>query len=126
MIQRPWSCDTFVALPDATLRRRDHLRQEQRPARAGEAQPLRRNPARTAGAPLRLAYLTVDDADAYAHIGSAPFWCWGYEIGVNEHRVAIGNEAVFTRAWAEAVEAENAPVVDHNPACWAWNWCAWA
>ncbi|WP_051289083.1 C69 family dipeptidase [Mycobacterium sp. URHD0025] len=107
MIQRPWSCDTFVALPDATRGGATIFgKNSDRPA--GEAQPLRRNPARTAGAPLRLAYLTIDDADAYAHIGSAPFWCWGYEIGVNEHRVAIGNEAVFTRAWAEAVEAESA------------------
>lgn len=107
MIQRPWSCDTFVALPDAT---RDGAtifgKNSDRPA--GEAQPLRHSPPRSAGAPLRLAYVTIDDADAYAHIGSAPFWCWGYEIGVNERRVAIGNEAVFTRSWASAVADESA------------------
>ncbi|OMC37798.1 hypothetical protein A5740_04075 [Mycobacterium sp. GA-1841] len=105
MIQRPWSCDTFVALPDATRNGATIFgKNSDRPA--GEAQPLRRSPARTAGAPLRLAYVTIDDADAYAHIGSAPFWCWGYEIGVNEHRVAIGNEALFTRTWAAAVANE--------------------
>lgn len=70
---------------------------------AGEAQPLRMEPARSAADALTLAYITVPDEAAYAHIGSAPFWCWGYEFGVNEHSVAIGNEAQFTRSWADDV-----------------------
>lgn len=104
-VHRPWSCDTFVALPDATASGSVLFgKNSDRPA--GETQPLRSEPARQAGEPLRLAYLTIDDAPAFAHVGSAPFWCWGYEIGVNEHRVAIGNEAIFTRQWAAAVAAE--------------------
>ncbi|GAA2614605.1 C69 family dipeptidase [Streptomyces axinellae] len=107
MTTRPWSCDTFVALPDAT-RGGGVLFGKNSDRPAGEAQPLRRVPARPAGEPLRLAYVTLDDAPTYAHVGSAPYWCWGYEMGVNEHRVAIGNEAVFTRPWAQAVAREKA------------------
>lgn len=102
---RPWSCDTFVALPDATASGSVLFgKNSDRPA--GEAQPLRSFAARAAGEPLQLAYVTIDDAPSFAHVGSAPFWCWGHEIGVNEHRVAIGNEAIFTRPWAAAVAAE--------------------
>ena len=104
---RPWSCDSYVVQADSSRDGRLIFgKNSDRPA--GEAQPLRMVPARDAGPALQLAYVEIEDAPSYAHLGAAPFWCWGYEFGVNERDVAIGNEAQFTRPWAEGVAAAKA------------------
>jgi secernin len=103
---RPWSCDTFTVSAahsryGATLLGKN----SDRPAR--ETQPLRHLPGRRGGGRLRLAYVEIDDVpETIAHIGSSPYWCWGHEIGVNVHGVAIGNEALFTRDVAAAAAAD--------------------
>src|SRR3954453_19243360 len=94
----PWSCDTFVAMADATPN--GHVlvgKNSDRPV--SEAQPLDFYPRRLARADGRrsLAYVEIDDAESYAHLGTSPYWCWGHELGLNEWGVAIGNEALFTR-----------------------------
>lgn len=106
-ILKPWSCDTFVAQTDATADGRLIFgKNSDRPA--GETQPLRYVPRRPKAGRPELAYVSIDDEPAYAHLGGAPFWCCGYEFGVNEHNVTIGNEAQFTRSWASCVEAARA------------------
>ncbi len=52
--------------------------------------------ARPPGGRLRTQYLEIDDAGAFALFGSRPTWLWGFEHGVNERRVAIGNEKIWT------------------------------
>jgi secernin len=61
-----------------------------------EAQVVEVHGARRVGGPLRTQYLAIPDAGASQLLGSRPTWLWGLEHGVNEHRVAIGNEKVWT------------------------------
>jgi len=93
------SCDSLVALGNATA---DGVtlfaKNSDRPA--NEPQPLvqverRQHPA---GARLRCQYVEIEQARETARlIGSRPFWLWGFEHGLNEHGVAIGNHTVFAR-----------------------------
>lgn len=68
----------------------------------GEAQVVEALPARSGGGTLRTQYLEIPDLGAFAILGSRPTWLWGLEHGVNEHRVAIGNERLWTTDDASA------------------------
>ncbi len=61
-----------------------------------EAQVVEHHAARAPGGRLRTTFLDLPDPGAHAVLGSRPAWGWGFEHGCNEHRVAIGNERVFT------------------------------
>ena len=106
----PWSCDNFVVLGDASSTGAVMLgKNSDRPVY--DSQPLVQVPRckHPAGEKLRLAYVSIPEAEeTYATIGSAPYWCWGYEEGMNEHGVAIGNEAIFTKDLAADIAAQRA------------------
>jgi len=55
------------------------------------------------GAEVRCTHITIDQvAETYRVMGHSPSWCWGFEQGVNEHGVAIGNHATWSREPLEA------------------------
>nr|MDO8086916.1 hypothetical protein [Candidatus Sigynarchaeum springense] len=51
-----------------------------------------------AGEMLKCTYIEIPQVDHTHEVFlSKPYWIWGAEMGVNEHGVCIGNEAIFTR-----------------------------
>lgn len=93
------ACDSLVALAPATSDGAVlFAKNSDRPA--GECQPLTQVAARShaPGARLKCTYIEIAQAKETARIlGSRPFWCWGFEHGLNEYGVAIGNHTVFTK-----------------------------
>ena len=84
-------CDTLCTLgPAGTV----FAKSSDRPI--GEAQVVEVHDRRPAGGTLHTQYLALPDAGAAQVLGSRPTWLWGFEHGMNEHRVAIGNERVWT------------------------------
>jgi secernin len=90
-------CDVLLAMPDAT-RRGSVLFGKNSDRPIDDCQVLHSSPRRDAGSEVRCSYVTVRDADpALATVGCRPYWCWGYEMGVNEAGVVGGNTAIYTR-----------------------------
>jgi secernin len=108
-------CDTWVALGDMTTTQSViFAKNSDRPI--FDCQPLVFTPRTSwpAHATLPLEYVTLPQADvSFATLGSSPYWCWGYEEGLNEYRVAIGNEAIYTKTFRAAAQAYRA---GHGPA----------
>ncbi len=92
----PWRAETRIG---ATVFGKNSDRSEH------ECQPFRQFPAAPSTRPVprrRCTHIEIPQvAETYAVMGHSPWWVWGFEHGVNEHAVAIGNETVFSK---EAIE----------------------
>ena len=101
------ACDTWVALPDSTKSGFTIFgKNSDRPL--FDCQPLMFYPRKTwpVGSILNLGRLTVLQVEeTYATMGSSPYWCWGYEEGINEYSVVIGNEGIWTKVFTEEIAA---------------------
>src|SRR6266404_3277946 len=96
-------CDTFVALPGATATG-GVLLAKNADTEINEAQHVLKLPHHDHpdGAMVRLTHLVIPQARrTHEMLLDKSFWLYGGEIGVNEHGVAIGNEAVFSNRASE-------------------------
>lgn len=95
-------CDTFVSLPSATTDGSVILGKNS-DREPNEAHEILLVPAADHDEQrVRATYIDIAEVrHTHAVVLSKPYWIWGAEMGVNEHGVAIGNEAVFTKAARE-------------------------
>jgi len=73
--------------------------------KALECQPFVQQPEawHPRGARVRCTHVEIPQVpETYRVMGHSPWWVWGFEHGVNEHRVAIGNHTVFSNEPIEA------------------------
>jgi hypothetical protein len=84
-------CDTLCIVGDG---RTLFAKNSDRPV--GEAQVVQAFAPRAGGGVLRTQYLELADVGSCATVGSRPTWLWGFEHGVNQYRVAVGNEKLWT------------------------------
>jgi secernin len=100
-------CDSLVALPAATGGLTLFAKNSDRPPE--EEQALEFQSAEAARGDRRCTYIQVEAEpdETFAVLGSRPIWGWGFEHGVNEAGVAIGNHRITTtkdpRPYADAL-----------------------
>lgn len=88
-------CDTLVFRADSGMVLAKNSDRDPNEAQLWEWTPAA---AHEAGARTRTTYVDLPQvARTHATVVSRPWWMWGAEMGANEHGVAIGNEAVFTK-----------------------------
>ena len=88
-------CDTFVLRANAGMVLAKNSDRDPNEAQLWEWTP---GAEHRPGSMMRTTYVELAQvARTHATVVSRPWWMWGAEMGANEHGVAIGNEAVFTK-----------------------------
>jgi dipeptidase len=92
-------CDTLIATRLAT---KDGVavfgKNSDRPPNEGQSMVYFPAAKHAAGSKVKCTYIEIPQAErTHAVLLSKPFWMWGAEIGVNEHGLVIGNEAVYSK-----------------------------
>lgn len=93
-------CDVMVALPDATHNGGIVFgKNSDRPIDDCQVLYSSSGAGDEGDGQIRCSYVEVPQASKpLATIGCRPYWCWGYETGMNEAGVVAGNTAIFTRS----------------------------
>jgi secernin len=92
-------CDTLIATRLATTNNISIFgKNSDRPPNEGQSMvyfPAATNPA---GSKVKCTYIEIPQVEkTHAIFLSKPFWMWGGEMGVNEHGLVIGNEAIYSK-----------------------------
>jgi secernin len=92
-------CDTLIATKLATA---DGIaifgKNSDRPPNEGQSLAYFGAAKHPANSRVKCTYIEIPQVQkTNAILLSKPFWMWGAEIGVNEHGLVIGNEAIFSK-----------------------------
>ncbi|UJR20858.1 hypothetical protein I4U23_023968 [Adineta vaga] len=107
MENKPYSCDTFVVLPPLTDSNfRIFGKNSDRPANEVQEVIFVSDKHTSDNKDfVQCTHIQIPQVSTtYRCILSKPAWCWGAEMGANEHGVCIGNEAVFSKVPYESRE----------------------
>jgi dipeptidase len=100
-------CDTIIATKIATAQGKAIFAKNS-DRHPNESQHLVHIPAQkhSEGSALQCTYISIPQIkETYATLLSQPFWMWGAEMGINEHGLVIGNEAIFSKTPANKTPA---------------------
>jgi secernin len=97
-------CDSVVAVGDETASGTT-LFAKNSDRKSLECQPLLQfaEASHSPRSTVRCTHIAIPQvAETYRVLGHSPWWVWGFEHGVNEHAVAIGNHTIFSKEPLEA------------------------
>ena len=92
-------CDTLIATRLATTNNIAVFgKNSDRPPNEGQSMLYFPTAQHGVGSKVKCTYIEIPQAEkTNAVFLSKPFWMWGAEMGVNEHGLVIGNEAIFSK-----------------------------